>query len=98
MSKTISIGSPLIFDFVWASPDELSKTIKPLRYGRVEIDYGAPRIAEGAIVEVGDFRDPQTMKLVEDVWVLRIAVGVPDAQPLERYIESGKQPAVRVCS
>lgn len=82
-----------VFDFVWKSDDELGGKVAPLRYGRVDVDFGGDHLAEGVIAHVGVGR------VVDGVYVLRIAIPPPDAELVRVALKRDRNAlAVRVYS
>lgn len=89
----------VVFDFVWHSDDPLGGKVAPLRYGRVEVDFGGDHLAEGVIAHVGEFRDGASGKLLPGIYVLRITVPPPDAELVKAALDRDENAlAVRVHS
>lgn len=86
----------LVFAFMWTNVDPLSHGVAPLRYGRVDIDYG-PGLCDGIIREVTPALAADGETEIENTWELAISVGPEYARLVQRAIERSDF-AVRVRS
>jgi hypothetical protein len=91
------LGGGTMFEFAWESDDPLSKHIAPLKYSRVDIDFGGDALAQGVIMGVEQAVHQETQEEVDGTWILKIAVGGKYSMAVAAAVAGGNV-AIRVLS